>query len=83
MRFLSLWGPVIAVMTVIFTASSMSDPGAPPGGLSDKTAHFAAYAALFAGCAVLAARGLPPRPAPAGAAEPSRRGTSDPRGRPV
>lgn len=48
MRFLSLWGPVIAVMTVIFTASSMSDPGAPPGGLSDKTAHFAAYAALGA-----------------------------------
>jgi multidrug resistance protein len=40
-------------------------------------------AALFAGCAVLATRGLPPRPAPAGAAEPSRRGTSDPRGRPV
>jgi DHA1 family tetracycline resistance protein-like MFS transporter len=40
-------------------------------------------AALFAGCAVLAARGLPPRPAPAGASEPSRRGTSDPSGRPV
>lgn len=35
-------------MAVIFTASSMSDPGAPPGGLSDKSAHVAAYAALGA-----------------------------------
>jgi multidrug resistance protein len=40
-------------------------------------------AALFAGCAVLAIRGLPPRPAAIGASEPPRRGTSDPSGRPV
>ncbi len=46
MRFISLWGPVLAVMAVIFTASGISDPGAPPGGMSDKTAHFLAYAAL-------------------------------------
>jgi VanZ family protein len=35
-------------MGLIFTASAMSDPGAPPGGLSDKAAHVIAYAALGA-----------------------------------
>ena len=48
MRFLFLWGPVLLVMGLIFTASAMSDPGAPPGGLSDKGAHVIAYAALGA-----------------------------------
>jgi VanZ family protein len=41
-----LWGPVILVMAVIFTASSQPDPGGLPGGMSDKTAHFLGYAAL-------------------------------------
>jgi VanZ family protein len=35
-------------MVAIFFASSLSDPGLPPGGLSDKGAHVAAYAALGA-----------------------------------
>lgn len=48
MRPLVLWGPVIIVMALIFSASSISDPGAPPGGMSDKAAHFLAYAALGA-----------------------------------
>ena len=48
MKHVLLWGPVVVVMALIFSASSMSDPGAPPGGLSDKAAHFAAYAALGA-----------------------------------
>ncbi|MGH8637920.1 MAG: VanZ family protein [Burkholderiales bacterium] len=39
---------MVVVMALIFTASSMSDPGAPPGGLSDKGAHVTAYAALGA-----------------------------------
>ena len=33
-------------MALIFFASSLSDPGAPPGGMSDKTAHFLIYGAL-------------------------------------
>jgi VanZ family protein len=48
LRILSLWGPVVLVMAVIFTVSSMPDPGGPPGGISDKSAHFLAYAALGA-----------------------------------
>ena len=48
MRLLSLWGPVCLVMALIFFSSSVSDPGAPPGGLSDKSAHVLAYAALGA-----------------------------------
>jgi VanZ family protein len=48
LKYVLLWGPVIVVMAFIFTASSMSDPGAPPGGLSDKGAHFSVYAALGA-----------------------------------
>ena len=35
-------------MAVIYWASSLSDPGAPPGGLSDKAAHIIVYAALGA-----------------------------------
>jgi VanZ family protein len=35
-------------MALIFSASSLSDPGAPPGGISDKTAHFLAYFPLGA-----------------------------------
>lgn len=48
MKFLGLWGPVFVVMALIFSASSVSDPGTPPGGLSDKGAHAVAYAALGA-----------------------------------
>lgn len=57
MRFLLLWGPVLAIMALIFFASSLSDPGAPPGGLSDKAAHFVAYAALGASLIRALARG--------------------------
>jgi VanZ family protein len=35
-------------MALIFYASSLSDPGAPPGGISDKTAHLLAYFPLGA-----------------------------------
>jgi VanZ family protein len=37
---------VLVVMALIFFASSLSDPGAPPGNISDKAAHFLIYAAL-------------------------------------
>ena len=46
MTFLVLWGPVLFLMGLIFFFSSLSDPGAPPGGVSDKVAHFGVYAAL-------------------------------------
>jgi VanZ family protein len=46
LKVLYFWGPVIAVMAAIFYTSSLSDPGAPPGQLSDKGAHLIAYAAL-------------------------------------
>ena len=48
MRPVLLWGPVIIVMALIFFVSSKSDPGAPPGRISDKAAHVIAYAALGA-----------------------------------
>ena len=48
MRLAFLWGPVILVMALIFSASAKSDLGAPPGGMSDKAAHVIAYAALGA-----------------------------------
>jgi VanZ family protein len=48
LKLVVLWGPVVVVMALIFTASSLSNPGAPPGGISDKTAHGIAYAALGA-----------------------------------
>ena len=48
MRFLALWGPVLFIMALIFSLSAMPDPGAPPGGMSDKTAHLLVYAALGA-----------------------------------
>jgi VanZ family protein len=44
----ALWAPVVVLMAAIFSASSLSDPGLPPGGLSDKGAHIVAYAALGA-----------------------------------
>ena len=35
-------------MGLIFFFSSLPDPGGPPGGISDKTAHVLVYAALGA-----------------------------------
>jgi VanZ family protein len=41
-----LWGPVILQMAVIFGASSLSDPGPLPGGMSDKGGHLIGYVIL-------------------------------------
>ena len=48
MTLVRLWGPVLLVMGLIFWQSAKSHPAAPPGGLSDKSAHFLAYAVLGA-----------------------------------
>ena len=48
MKLALLWGPVLLVMALIFYLSSLPDPGGPPGGISDKTAHFLIYGALGA-----------------------------------
>jgi VanZ family protein len=53
LKFLSLWGPVLLITGLIFFLSSMSDPGAPPDGLSDTAAHFLVYAGL--GCTLVRA----------------------------
>jgi VanZ family protein len=45
---LFLWVPVILQMAIIFGASSMSDPGPLPGGMSDKSGHFIGYVILSA-----------------------------------
>jgi VanZ family protein len=42
----SLWGPVILQMAIIFVASSLSDPGLLPGGVSDKGGHLIGYVIL-------------------------------------
>jgi VanZ family protein len=49
-RALSLWGPVLFVMALIFGASSVPNLTRLPGGISDHTGHFAAYAVLSAVC---------------------------------
>jgi VanZ family protein len=46
LKLVLLWGPVLLVMGLIFFFSSLPDPGGPPGGISDKTAHVLIYAAL-------------------------------------
>jgi VanZ family protein len=46
-------------MALIFVGSSLSDPAPPPGGMSDKTAHFLAYAALGAALIRALAAGRP------------------------
>jgi VanZ family protein len=43
---LLLWAPVVLHMALIFGASSRTDPGPMPEGLSDKTVHSAVYAVL-------------------------------------
>lgn len=48
MKLVLLWGPVLLVMGLIFFFSSLPDPGGPPGGISDKSAHVLIYAALGA-----------------------------------
>jgi VanZ family protein len=48
LKLVVLWGPVLLVMGLIFYFSSLPDPGGPPGGISDKTAHFLIYATLGA-----------------------------------
>jgi VanZ family protein len=40
------WGPALAAMAAIFLASSIPDVGPLPADMSDKTAHFIAYAIL-------------------------------------
>ena len=46
MSILSLWAPVIIQMAIIFGASSLSDPGPLPGGMSDKGGHLIGYVIL-------------------------------------
>jgi VanZ family protein len=45
-RPLLRWAPAVLWAAVIFTLSSISGLPAPPGGLTDKHAHFATYAVL-------------------------------------
>jgi VanZ family protein len=45
---LSLWGPVIAYMAVLFYVSSLSTLPTPPAGITDKHEHFVAYGVLGA-----------------------------------
>lgn len=59
-RWLWLWGPVVAYMALIFYQSSLSNPSLP-SSLSDKVVHLAAYGVL-AGLVVRALLGGFPRP---------------------
>jgi VanZ family protein len=61
LKSLLLWGPVILVMALIFLASSLPDPGAPPGDISDKAAHVVAYFPLGAALVRALAGGRAPR----------------------
>jgi len=45
---LSLWGPVVLQMAIIFGASSIPNLGKLPGGISDKSGHSIGYALLAA-----------------------------------
>lgn len=47
-RLVRTWGPMVAVMVAIFVASSIPDLTTLPGGVSDHTGHFVAYALLGA-----------------------------------
>jgi VanZ family protein len=60
LRALSLWGPVVVYMAMIFFVSSL--PTAPlPTDVSDKTGHLAAYLVLGVLAARACAGGLPAR----------------------
>lgn len=48
LRWLWLWGPPIAEIVVLYWLSSRPDLGPLPGGVSDKSAHFAAFFVLAA-----------------------------------
>lgn len=41
-----LWLPAVLYMAAIFMVSSVSDPGPPPGGVSDKSLHMLSYSGL-------------------------------------
>jgi len=47
-RWLWIWGPAVAQMSIIFAASSVPNLTALPGGISDHTGHFVGYALLGA-----------------------------------
>jgi VanZ family protein len=57
---LSLWGPVAALMGVIFYLSAQPDVPLPDG-VDDKTAHYVAYMTLGLLVVRALARGLPAR----------------------
>ena len=59
-RRISLWGPVVVYMAVIFYVSSLHQAPLPPG-LSDKSAHSLGYLGLGFVVARAVGRGLPPR----------------------
>ncbi|MGH9347322.1 MAG: VanZ family protein [Vicinamibacterales bacterium] len=59
-RAVSLWGPVVLYMAVIFYSSAQPDPGLPPG-LTDKPTHSIAYAVLGGLVVRALAGGLPAR----------------------
>ena len=59
-RRLSLWGPVIGYMAVIFYFSSLHEAPLPPG-VGDKPAHAVGYLGLGLVIARALAGGLPPR----------------------
>ena len=46
MHWLSLWGPVVLVMGLIFVLSSVPDLPAPPVGFTDVQAHALIFAVL-------------------------------------
>ena len=54
MRWVWVWGPVVAQMVAIFALSSVSGVPDLPGGLSNYTGHFIGYGLLSA----LALRGF-------------------------
>ena len=53
-RWVRLWGPVWAMMALIFVLSSMSELPPAPGDVDDSVAHALEYGVL----AVLLVRGL-------------------------
>ena len=53
-HILWVWGPAVLLMAVIFGLSAQPDLPAPPGGMSDVSAH----AIVYAGLGVLMLRAL-------------------------
>ena len=48
LRYAPRWGPAVLWAALIFGLSSVSSLPAPPGGLTDKHAHFITYGVLAA-----------------------------------